>query len=397
MSSSHERVLAALELREPDRVPTFDLMNEYATVYEMLGRKPGPTGKLFGNPYTAKVLDRVFPLLTKVPALSAMVSDPELARFAHDAAEAATVMGYDSAWISYFPILRFLSSKKALDIYGRAYDVVLDQQGNLANPMYREGLFAGPEDWQAWDKKPLLALPGKVHQVYSKIVKDFGEKLFIFGFSCYGLYENTWQSLGFSRYTVAIRREKEFMRRYIKFFEDLHCLILEAMADAGLPATVYTDDLAYRSGPMVSPKVIDELYGDAYRRIAETAHRLGMKILFHSCGNTTQFLKLFADYGFDAVHPLEPTAGMELAEVKQLVGDRLCLVGNIDVTHILVDATKEEVFEDVRKAIQDAGPGGGYILAPDHSHPEISVKRLRWMKEAGEKYGHYPLPGREEI
>ncbi len=49
-------------------------------------------------------------------------------------------------------------------------------------------------------------------------------------------------------------------------------------------------------------------------------------------------------------------------------------------------------IEAVRKAIADAGPGGGYILAPDHSHPEISVQRLRWMKEAVDEYGQYPLP-----
>jgi len=397
LSSSHERVLAALELREPDRVPVFDLMNDYGPVYEILGRKPSPTGMLFGNPYTAKALDVIFPLLARVPALAAVFSDPEVAKFAHDGAEAATLMGYDAAWVSYFPILRFLGSKKVIDLYGRSYDMLLDKKGNVGNPTYREGLFSGPDDWEAWDKKPLLALPGKVNKVYTKIQRDFGEKLFIFGFSQYGLFENTWQPLGFPRYTVAIRREKDFVRRYIKFFEDLQCVMLEAMADAGLPGTVYTDDLAYKSGPMVSPKLIDELYGDSYRRIAETAHRLGMKIIFHSCGNTTQFLKLFADYGFDAVHPLEPTAEMDLAEVKQLVGDRLCIVGNIDVSHILVDATKEEVFEAVRKAIQDAGQGGGYILAPDHSHPEISVERLRWMKEAGEEYGNYPLPAREEI
>jgi uroporphyrinogen-III decarboxylase len=68
-------------------------------------------------------------------------------------------------------------------------------------------------------------------------------------------------------------------------------------------------------------------------------------------------------------------------------------MGNLDITHILVDATREEVFEAVRQCIAEAGPGGGYILAPDHSHPGISVQRLRWMVEAVEEYGRYPLGG----
>ena len=74
-----------------------------------------------------------------------------------------------------------------------------------------------------------------------------------------------------------------------------------------------------------------------------------------------------------------------------MVGDRLCLIGNLDITHILVDATKEEVFEAVRSSIQQAGRGGGYIIAPTNSHPDMSVERLRWMLEAVEEYGRYPL------
>ena len=49
------------------------------------------------------------------------------------------------------------------------------------------------------------------------------------------------------------------------------------------------------------------------------------------------------------------------------------------------------VFDAVRQAIIDAGRGGGFILAPDHSHPDISVERLRWMVEAAREYGTYPL------
>ncbi len=123
----------------------------------------------------------------------------------------------------------------------------------------------------------------------------------------------------------------------------------------------------------------------------ETAHAQGMKIIIHSCGNVTALLPFFADCGFDGVHPIEPTAGMSLAEAKGLVGERMCLVGNLDITHILVDAGRDEVYEAVRQAIADAGPGGGYILAPDHSHPGISAERLRWMVEAAHEYGGYPL------
>lgn len=386
MSSSQERVRAALELREPDRVPTFDLMNEFSTDNTILGKRPSPMGKLLKNPCISSAADRVLPRLE-----TGYMLDREVERLANLGAEAAVAMGYDSAWIPYFPVLRLEDSRTFVDLFGRVCDLAMDKQGNIANPIYRKGLITGAAEWDAWDKKPIFGLPRKVNAAFRKIQERYGDRLFIFGFCNYGVYESIWQPMGFERFVVAIRKDRGLIDRMVRFYTDLCCMLLEAEADAGIPGAIYTDDLAYRSGPMLNPRTVDELFGESYRRITETAHTLGMKIVIHSCGNTEAFLEWFADCGFDAVHPLEPTAGMELAKVKEMVGGRMCIIGNIDVSHILVDATREEVFEAVRQAIRDAGPGGGYILAPDHSHPGISVERLRWMVEAAEKYGHYPL------
>jgi uroporphyrinogen decarboxylase len=235
----------------------------------------------------------------------------------------------------------------------------------------------------------MFALPAKNNKAYSRVQKDFGRDLFIFGSFPGGLYELTWMGMGFERFVRATRKEKPFLGRIIGFYTDLFCLMLEAMADAGLPGVVYSDDLAFRSGPMLNPKVYEELFGDGHRRITETAHKLGMKVIIHSCGNVYDLLGWFADSGFDGVHALEPTAGVELGKAKEMIGNRLCLVGNVDITHILFDATREEVFEHVRRSIEDAGPGGGYIVAPTNSHPDMSVRRLRWMIEAVREYGAY--------
>jgi uroporphyrinogen decarboxylase len=386
MSEKHERVLAALELREPDRVPIFDLMIEFVSNNTILGKRPGFMLKLINDERAAKPVDWFF---SHVRSFSFLDRDTE--KYVYLGAQAAEKMGYDAAWLAFTPTLRLRDRKTMMDTYGRLYDVVFDEQGNMFNPIYREGLVTGPDAWRAWDKKPLLRLPAKVNVTFSRLCKDYGDKFFIFGQSSYGIFESTWQPLGFERFAVAVRRERKFLDGMIGFHTDLYCVMVEAMADAGLPAMIFTDDLAYKSGLMLSPRLIEELFGDPYRRIVETAHAQGMKIVMHSCGNVTSLLEWFADCGFDAVHPIEPTAGMDLATAKSMVGDRMCLLGNLDVTHILVDAAREEVFAAVRQAIHDAGSGGGYILAPDHNHPGISVERLHWMVEAAEEYGRYPL------
>ncbi len=386
MSMSHERVLAALELREPDRVPTMDVMEEYGNIYEILGKKPLPIGQLFKNKHTSQVIDKLAPWINR-----SRVMDLEMDSFSYHRTEAAVRMGYDAVWVMHVPIWRFRSSKAAVDIYGHLYDVAFDGRGNLATPMYREGLIKNLADWQSWDKADMFRLPGRANRTFRRIQQDFGQRIFIFGSFLYGLFENCWQSMGFERFVVATRRDPKLVRRMISFYEDHYCMMLQAWADAGLPGVIYTDDMGFRSGPMLNPKMYESLFGDSFRRITSTAHGLGMKIVIHSCGNVYRLLSWFADCGFDGVHALEPTAGMELHKVKEMVGDRLCLLGNMDIAHILVDADQAEVVQAVRDSVVAAGKGGGYIIAPTNSHQTMSVKRLRWMLEAVEEHGYYPL------
>lgn len=397
MVSPYSRVMDALELREPDRVPVFDLMMEHATVYTILGRKPTPISFLIGNRYSAKVVDLTFSLINKSDVLSTRVLEKinqvEMANFAYDSAKAAVTMGYDAAWLSYYPIFILRDSRTMHDVFGRQYEVKMGKKGYMVLPMYRKGLITSPDHWKDLDKKRIYRLLIKAEEVFSNMQKNYGDRLFIFGLVSTGLYETIWQSMGFERFVVVMRKNRTLLQEMIRFYTDFYCESLDVLAAAGIPGAVYTDDLAHRSGPMLNPKLLDELFGEAYRRITEKAHSLGVKIMIHSCGNVTSLLEWIADCGFDAVQPLEPTAEVELSRAKELVGNRICLIGNMDVTHILVSAEKEEVFAAVQKAIMDAGQGGGFVLAPAHNHEDVSVERLRWMVEAARQYGIYPLNG----
>jgi hypothetical protein len=164
MPASLERVRAALELREPDRVPTMGMVTDYTSIGEILGRKPVPLGLLFSNRYLAKVLDRLAPL-DNFAAFVRLAMDA----FTHDAVEAAVEMGYDSAWIFYLPTWRYLNSREVRDVYGRMWEVDLDARGNLKSPMYRNGLIASPDDWRAWDKRDMLRLPGLYNRTFSRV------------------------------------------------------------------------------------------------------------------------------------------------------------------------------------------------------------------------------------
>jgi uroporphyrinogen decarboxylase len=94
--------------------------------------------------------------------------------------------------------------------------------------------------------------------------------------------------------------------------------------------------------------------------------------------------------GFDGLHCLEPPY-VDLELVKKMVGDKLCLLGNIDTSYILVKGTQNEVKDAVKDAIRKLGRGGGYMLSPSNSHPDMTYQNIKWMIEATKKYGVYPL------
>ena len=199
-----------------------------------------------------------------------------------------------------------------------------------------------------------------------------------------GLWENSWQPMGFTTFVSLMRRDPAFVREMIDYHTALSVSVADAYCRAGASVLAYGDDLAYKAAPMLAPAKLEELYGDGLRAITETVHRHGARIYIHCCGNTNDLVEKFVEWGFDGAHAFEPTADNDLAVARAKVGDSLCLVGNIDVTHILVDASKEEVEEAVRKAAADA-EGGGFILAPTHTHASINVRNVRWMLEAARR------------
>lgn len=79
---------------------------------------------------------------------------------------------------------------------------------------------------------------------------------------------------------------------------------------------------------------------------------------------------------------------MDLAEVKRVYGKRFCLIGNIDSSRTLPFGTPADVEAEAREAMDVAAPGGGYILASDHSlHDGIPVENIRALARVGTTYG----------
>lgn len=169
--------------------------------------------------------------------------------------------------------------------------------------------------------------------------------------------------------------------------------IVQRAIRAGAEVIVLGDDYAGNSGPMMSPALFRRFCLPPLARMIEMIHAEGAFCIKHSDGNLYPLLDMIVGAGPDGINPVEPVAGMDLTTVKRLVGDRVCITGNIDCAHLLPHGTTEEVREAVRQAIADAAPGGGYVLTSSNSiHSSCNPANFVAMVEACHAFGSYGEP-----
>lgn len=385
-----ERILAALNLEEPDRVPCHLILIDANNVDKILG-KPQIT-----DFDTLEQIKRENPD-NWAKEISDLIESVETSIFSR-CVEAAIEIGLDCMQVGVVPV-EFLDDpdeKRDLmkDPFGRIWEA-RDNEGNF-NPYYLYGTTNSIEKW----KEVKDNIQGPMTEKYTKMVKKFyrrinkkhKDKIFVAVTNdLAGVFESASQGMGMAFYSRMLHKDPNLIK-------DVHDVIAQftkdcymSYMDAGAELFIESGDLAYKTGPMMSPKKFYEVLLPAYKMITDAVHERGGKIVLHTDGQVTPLLDFVVDCGFDGLQSLEPTAGVDLAFVKKKVGDKLCIMGNIDVAHILVDATKEEVYDAVKYAIKTGGPGGGFIVSAANMHPGVNVPNLKWMVEATKEFGAYPL------
>jgi hypothetical protein len=385
-----ERILTAMNHEEPDRVPVMGLIMDPATVNQILGREPTDLVALLNNPDARDSLEKLL-------NTDSFWNETYYRNFA-GALEGATRLGFDANWTIYSLMKLAADPETTLglvfhDVFGRVWEMGSDGKGSMTLN-YTRPLCPTREQWESWTeaKAPLFTrVIESATAFHKKLVDEYGDRILPIGYAAPGIFENSWQPIGFVNFTRLVYQDREFVRRVVDFQTEFYLEYLAGVMQSGVEIVLAGDDLGQKTGPLMRPELIEELYGESYRRVSDLVHSHGRKLVFHSCGNIYKFLDKFVEWGFDGIVTMEPTAGMELRKVREQVGHKLVLIGNLDVSRLLVEGSREEIEDAVKQAIGAAAAGGGYILSAAHSHPFVDAERLAWMVEAAHRYGRYPL------
>ena len=189
---------------------------------------------------------------------------------------------------------------------------------------------------------------------------------------------------------MAFAAEPEFAEAVMDVVAETTEKVARNAVRAGADIVTLGDDYAATHGPMFSREHFQRLVLPRMQRVVDAIHEEGGIVVKHSDGNLWPILDLIVDSGVEGINPIEPVANMDIGEVKQKYGDRVCIVGNIDCGDLLSNGTTEQVDATVKKCIQDAAKGGGFMLCSSNSiHSSVNPDNYVAMVRAGQKYGKY--------
>jgi len=208
------------------------------------------------------------------------------------------------------------------------------------------------------------------------------------------VFNLAWWLMGFDTFSYALADQPALIERmYTRIAEIQSGVVERALEHRSVGLIWHADDMAYKTGLMVSPRLLRRHIFPVYTRLNAECHRRDIPVVFHSDGDMSAVIEDIIGAGFDAFNPIEPLV-MDIRALKKQVAGRLTLIGNVDLAYTLTLGTPAEVDAEVCGLMRDVAPGGGYALASANSVPEyVPWPNFVAMHAAWLKYGRYPIRG----
>lgn len=205
------------------------------------------------------------------------------------------------------------------------------------------------------------------------------------------IFTMTWMLMGFNNFAISLLMDEKLVADVFRKVAEIQFHALEQIFEMTHVGAVWAvDDLAFGTGPMISPQAFRDHVFPWYREVAKRCHENNLLFFMHSDGDLIPLMEDLIDLGVDVLQPIDPTC-MDIIKVKEIYGDRLCLVGNVS-NELLQNGIPSEVEDLVKGLIRKCGPGGGYCVGSGNSVPEwAKFENYMVMREATLKYGSYPI------
>ncbi len=335
--NSRQRILAAVDHRQPDRVPIAMLFAP--EVQQRLQRRLGLEGEAFWD-RVGQDVRQVGPVFPQ-PASPHAYADPTV--------EVTPDGLYLDIWrVPFRPVA--VGGQSYMELAGRP---------PLAECRTARQLDAFP--WPRPEMWDYANIPGELARHAEKATWGHSR----------GFFEIAHFLRGMDRFLTDLALRPDFacalMDRIIEYLFARARRVLQA-GGGGFALFEYNDDVAGQRALFISPRMWRRHVKPRMARFCALAHDHGAKLRYHCCGAVREIIDDLIEIGVDVLEPVQPlAAGMDPLELKRHFAGRIALEGGIDIQRLLPRASPGEVRAHVRRVIDAVGAGGGYVLGPSHA------------------------------
>ena len=196
---------------------------------------------------------------------------------------------------------------------------------------------------------------------------------------------------GYEDMFVDIKLNPDLIKKMVKLATEYHIELYRNVIAEGVEIILLGDDYASNLTTFFSPADFEDIFLPGFIQIVKEVKRAGAFVIKHSDGNIWPIIDKFVDAGVDILGPLQLSASMDLARVKEKFPNKTGVMGNIEVD-LLVRGTVEEVIQATKVCLKTVSPGGRHIISSGNTIvSDVPPENLIAMIETVHQFGKYPI------
>ena len=249
-------------------------------------------------------------------------------------------------------------------------------------------------DRETWEPFKKLLTPDRRRikfAEYAAAKKRCREQNRFFVWSGIAPFEMIHPVCGHENFLVGMALDPEWVKDMANTYTELTLALMEELFSAeGKPDGIwFYEDMGYKQHPFMSPAMYRELIQPYHKRLIDYAHGIGCKVIMHSCGFVEPLLPGMVEAGIDCLQVIEVKAGMDLLRIYNNFGDRIALMGGIDV-RALYSNDLSVINAELESKIPIVKGRNGFVLHSDHSIPKtVDYDSYRYFIKRGLELGTY--------
>ncbi|MEA3335541.1 MAG: uroporphyrinogen decarboxylase family protein [Chloroflexota bacterium] len=263
---------------------------------------------------------------------------------------------------------------------------------NQTTPEHVDYLVRDRQSWETYAKPRLTTDPRRIDfEGYRMARRQAAEADRFFCWSGVNVFELMHPVVGHENLLIGMALDPDWIGDMVAVYSQVTIELQEMLfAQEGYPDGIwYYEDMGFKQHPFFSPHMYRSMIQPGHIRTIDWAHGKGLPVIMHSCGYIAPLLPDMIEAGVDCLQVIEVKAGMDLLELHRAFGQRLSLMGGMDV-RVLYTNDEDVIAEELKSKIPVVKEGFGYVLHSDHSIPvDVSYDSYRYFLDRGKELGSY--------